>query len=403
MTTGSRRPDGTGLADAGRPADGTRLADYDYRLPPERIAQYPADERDSARLLILEEGGGRTHGRVRELVDRMEPGDVVVVNESAVFPARLLGRKPTGAEAEVLLVRPWGGGRPEGQAGEAAPSGDAAPSSARPRDPLEGLRHARLWEALVRPGGKLKPGRTVVVSPELSVEIVDSLESGNRVVRLVTDLPVEEALERYGHVPLPPYIDRDDEALDRSRYQTVYARTPGSVAAPTAGLHLTDALLALLADKGVRRAAVTLHVGVGTFRPVEAEDPAEHEMHAEWYSVPEETADVVNEARARGGRIWAVGTTAVRTLESAVDDEGRLSARSGDTRLFIRPPYDFRVVDGLLTNFHLPRSTLLMLVAALAGYQSTMDAYRSAVEEGYRFYSYGDAMLVTPEARAGHR
>lgn len=371
-------PDGSTLPTGSQP-DGTRVSDYDYALPPDRIAQYPAERRDGARLLALRADGSVEHRHIPDLVEIVEPGDVLVVNESAVFPARLLGRKPTGAEVEVLLVRPWQEGAGRSLMG------------ARPG------RGPTLWEALVRPGGKLKPGRTVIVSPELEVEIVDQLASGSRVVRLRTDLPIEDALERYGHVPLPPYIDRADEAVDRERYQTVYARTPGSVAAPTAGLHLTEALLRQLRDAGVHQASVTLHVGVGTFRPVDVEDPADHDMHREWYSVPDETVRRIEEVRIEGGRVWAVGTTAIRTLESAVDEAGRLRSGSGETRLFIRPPYDFRVVDGLLTNFHLPRSTLLMLVAALAGYERTLEAYRVAVEERYRFYSYGDAMLIEPE------
>ncbi len=369
--------------DGSRIADGSRVSDYDYALPPHLIAQYPTPQRDGGRILSLRADGSMIHGRVPDLVDRMEEGDVVVVNESAVFPARLLGHKPTGAAAEVLLVRPVAQeGAARGEGGSATPD--------------DGWTQAVLWEALVRPGGKLKPGRTVEISPELQVEIVDTLPSGSRVVRLVTHLPVAEALERYGHIPLPPYIQRDDEAVDRQRYQTVYARTPGSVAAPTAGLHLTDALLERLADRGVLRTSVTLHVGVGTFRPVDVDDPEDHDMHAEWYSVSDESARVIEQSRASGGRLWAVGTTAVRPLESAADPAGRVVAGSGDTRLFIRPPYDFRVVDGLLTNFHLPRSTLLMLVASLAGYERTMEAYRAAVEEEYRFYSYGDAMLIEP-------
>jgi len=351
----------------GRRPDGSRVADYDYELPPDRIAQYPAARRDDSRLLVLAADGGLEHRRVPDIVERLDPGDVLIVNETAVFPARLLGRKPTGADVEILLIRP-------------------DPSS------------PGLWEALVRPGAKLKPGRTVVVAPELSVEIVDTLPSGSRLVRLVGDLPTDEALDRYGHVPLPPYIERGDEPFDRERYQTVYARHRGSVAAPTAGLHFTRELLDRIEAKGVLRAAVTLHVGVGTFRPVEADDPDQHEMHREWYAVPDETAEVVNRARAEGRRVWAVGTTAVRTLEAAASEGGLLRSGSGETRLFIRPPADFRIVDGLLTNFHLPRSTLLMLVTALAGYERTMSAYRVAVDEGYRFYSYGDAMLVEPSA-----
>jgi S-adenosylmethionine:tRNA ribosyltransferase-isomerase len=253
-----------------------------------------------------------------------------------------------------------------------------------------------VWEALVRPGGKLKPGRRVVISRELAVDILDSVPGGGRLVRLDTHLTTAEALELYGHTPLPPYIDREDEALDRDRYQTVYAREAGSVAAPTAGLHFTPGILEELEARGVRRAAVVLHVGIGTFRPVEVEDPAEHEMHAEVYHVPPETARAVADTRSRGGRVWAVGTTVVRTLESAAMGQGRVRAGSGSTRLFIRPPYHPRVVDGLLTNFHLPRSTLLMLVAAFGGYEPVMAAYRAAVDEGYRFYSYGDAMAVLP-------
>jgi len=313
----------------------------------------------------------------------LRPGDLLVLNESRVLPTRLLGRKPTGAPAEILLLRPWVGGREEG-----GPAGaeevEAASAS------------ATLWEALVRPGSKLKPGRRVLVDDELAVDIVDSVAGGGRLVRLDTPLPTAEALERYGHVPLPPYLDREDEALDRERYQTVYARRPGSIAAPTAGLHFTEALLDRLEEGGVERAEVTLHVGVGTFRPVEADDPAQHEMHAELYSVPPGTARAVERTRERGGRVWAVGTTVVRTLETVAVGEGRIGAGSGSTELFIHPPFDFRVVDGLLTNFHLPRSTLLMLVAAFAGYERTMKAYAEAVREGYRFYSYGDAMAIPP-------
>jgi S-adenosylmethionine:tRNA ribosyltransferase-isomerase len=234
----------------------------------------------------------------------------------------------------------------------------------------------------------------VEVADDLVVEILDSAPGGGRIVRLHAAGPVEEAIERHGHVPLPPYIDRPDEALDRERYQTVYARDPGSVAAPTAGLHFTPELLARLEERGVRRAALTLHVGIGTFRPVETDDPEEHEMHEERYVVPDGVAAAVNETRARGGRVWAVGTTTVRTLEAAADEHGRVRAGSGATDLFIRPPYRFRVVDRLITNFHLPRSTLLMLVAAFGGYGRVMEAYRTAVAEGYRFYSYGDAMVL---------
>ncbi|MCG6955016.1 MAG: tRNA preQ1(34) S-adenosylmethionine ribosyltransferase-isomerase QueA [Gemmatimonadetes bacterium] len=354
-----------------RAPDGTRVADYDYALSPDRIARYPVERRDESRLLVVgPEEEALRHLRFRDVSGLFESGDVLVLNESKVLPARLLGRKPTGAPSEILLVRP-------------------AP----------GTEDDHVWEALVRPGGKLKPGRHVLVADDLTVEILDSTPGGGRLVRLVTDSSVEEALERHGHMPLPPYIDRADEALDRERYQTVYARVPGSVAAPTAGLHFTSELLDALTARGVARAEVTLHVGIGTFRPIDVEDPAAHELHHEWYRVSEGAARIVNDARAGGGRVWAVGTTTVRTLESAVDAGGRVQARSGSTDLFIRPPYGFRAVDCLLTNFHLPRSTLLMLVAAFAGYHRTMAAYEAAIAGGYRFYSYGDAMAVV-KARA---
>lgn len=386
---------------------GKRVSDYDYELPPELIAQYPTERRDESRLLVVPPDGPFEHRRFPDLVELLQPTDVLVVNESRVVPARLLGRKPTGAQAEVLLVRPLldapardgaSGGHPSG----GAPSG--GPMSSGPTSDVEGgapdwSSGTRVWEALVRPGGKLKPGRRVVVAEGFEVEILDTLPSGNRVVRLDTDGPVEEALEQHGRMPLPPYIERSGESSDRERYQTVYARRPGSIAAPTAGLHFTDALLERIAAKGVGRVAVTLHVGIGTFRPVEVDDPEEHEMHAEWYSVSPEAAEAVNRARDAGGRVWAVGTTAVRTLESAASRTGVLEPGSAETRLFIRPPYDFRVVDGLVTNFHLPRSTLLMLVAALAGYERTMAAYEEAIRERYRFYSYGDAMAVLPSSR----
>jgi S-adenosylmethionine:tRNA ribosyltransferase-isomerase len=228
----------------------------------------------------------------------------------------------------------------------------------------------------------------------LAVEILDSIPGGGRLIRLDTPLPIPVALEKYGHVPLPPYIDRPDEEVDRERYQTVYARLPGSVAAPTAGLHFTDELLDELGLRGVQIRKVTLHVGVGTFRPIEVEDPSQHTMHTERFHVPSSTADAVQRCRTSGGRVWAVGTTVVRTLESVVGEGGRLRPGTGETNLFIRPPYRFKVVDHLVTNFHLPRSTLMMLVGAFAGYHETRRAYDEAMEKGYRFYSYGDAMVV---------
>ena len=343
---------------------GLRTSDYDFDLPPERIAQAPAERRDASRLLVVDRATGTLSHRVfSDLVDYVPAGDALVLNETRVFPARLLGKRASGAEAEVLLLTPQGG-------------------------------EEKLWTALVRPGAKLKPGRTVEISDELSVEIVESTPGGERIVRLHTPLSLTEALDRYGEVPLPPYVQHRATEEDRERYQTVYARERGSVAAPTAGLHFTPELLAALEAKGVRIVRLVLHVGVGTFRPVETDDPAEHRMHSEWYHVPADAAAALNETRAAGGAIWAVGTTVTRTLETVADESGVVHAGEGWTDIFIRPPYRYRAVDHLVTNFHLPRSTLLMLVAAFAGYERMMQAYREAIEEGYRFFSYGDAMLI---------
>jgi S-adenosylmethionine:tRNA ribosyltransferase-isomerase len=250
---------------------------------------------------------------------------------------------------------------------------------------------------MVSPGGKLKPGRVVEIAPGLTVEILEVTERRTRIVRLMVAPPyssVDDAIERHGHVPLPPYIERGDEASDAERYQTVYAREAGSVAAPTAGLHFTPALLEELERRGVHRADVVLHVGAGTFKPVETDDPAQHAMHEERYLIPDETARAVAETKAAGHRVWAVGTTSVRTLEAAADASGTVRAGAGETRIFIRPPAHPRVVDALITNFHLPRSTLIMLVASFLGYELTMRAYREAIAERYRFYSYGDAMAI---------
>jgi len=343
-------------------AAGARTADYDFVLPADRIAQVPADRRDQSRLMVVDRNRGSIeHRRFADIADLIPPGDAIVLNTTRVLRARLLGTRESGGKAEVFLLKPLGDDR---------------------------------FEALVHPGGKLKAGRVVHVAPELDVEILEVTERRSRVVRLRSPLPVHEAIERFGHVPLPPYISRADVASDAERYQTVYARESGSVAAPTAGLHFTPELLATLDANGVRRADLLLHVGAGTFKPVEVDDPADHVMHEEWYRLDAAAVAVLNETRARGGSIWAVGTTSVRTLESAVRPDGTFAPASGDTRIFIRPPYEFRAIDKLITNFHLPRSTLIMLVAAFAGYDLTMRAYRTALDEGYRFYSYGDAMAI---------
>ena len=341
---------------------GSRTADYDFALPAERIAQVPLARRDASRLMVVDRDSGAIgHRRFSELVQLVRPGDALVLNSTRVLRARLLGKRESGAPAEVLLLRPVGGGH---------------------------------WEAMVSPGGKLRPGRVVRIAPGLDVEILEVTERRTRIVRLLTTLPHAEAVERFGHVPLPPYIARADDGADAERYQTVYAREPGSVAAPTAGLHFTPELLAELAARGVRRVDVLLHVGAGTFKPLDVEDPAAHVMHEEWFALSAEAAQVLNDVRAAGNSVWAVGTTSARTLETAVRDDDTFAAASGDTRLFIRPPYRFRAVDKLITNFHLPRSTLLMLVAAFAGFELTMRAYEEAIRAEYRFYSYGDAMAI---------
>jgi len=338
--------------------------DFDYPLDERLIAQRPLARRDASRLLAVRRATDSLEDlSFSSLPSLMEAGDVLVLNDTRVFPARLLGRKPTGATAEVLLL-----------------------------EPVDTER--RTWRALVRPGGKLKPGRRVEVAADLEVVIEDSLAGGARVVHLSTPLAVDEALARHGRVPLPPYIRRQDDQADRRRYQTVYARERGSVAAPTAGLHFSGTLLAAIEARGVRIARLTLHVGPGTFRPVEVDDPADHSLDPEWYRVTADAAQAINAARGAGGAVWAVGTTAVRTLETVCEPTGMIRPEEGRTDLFIRPGFKFRAVDRLITNFHLPRSTLLMLVAAFAGYDLTMQAYRHASERGYRFYSYGDAMVV---------
>jgi len=349
--------------DGGPPSLRTR--DFDYSLDERLIAQRPLPDRDASRLLLLRRDEGRFYDRMfRDIASLIGPGDVLVLNDTHVFPARLTGKKPSGAPAEVLLIE---------------------------RLDVAGTR----WRALVRPGAKLKPGRVVEVAADLQVVVEETVEGGARLVRLESGLPPDEALARYGHVPLPPYVRRPDDEGDRDRYQTVYARERGSVAAPTAGLHFSEDLLSAIEARGVSIAMVTLHVGPGTFRPVEVEDPELHHLDAEWYRVTPQAAETINQGRARGGAVWAVGTTTVRTLEATIGADGRLSPGEGKTDLFIRPGYRFRAVDRLVTNFHLPRSTLLMLVAGFAGYDLTMAAYRHAARAGYRFYSYGDAMAVT--------
>jgi len=350
------------------------LGAYDFDLPPELVAQAPLAERDASRLLVLHRpSGALEHRTFSDLPLLLRRGDLLVTNRSRVFPARLLGRREGGGAAEILLVR----------------------------------RHAPdVWEALVRPARRLRPGAVVDIGPGLRARIEGpgavvppgaetATPSPLRRVRLLLDeLSPEAALERHGHVPLPPYIRRADAPSDRERYQTVYAREPGSVAAPTAGLHFTPALLEHLRERGIERAELVLHVGPGTFRPVEAQDVREHRVDPERYTIPEDTAAAVDRARAEGRRVVAVGTTASRALESALGPGGRLRSGNGETSLVIVPGFPFRVVNALVTNFHLPRSSLLLLVSAFGGRERVLAAYAEAVRHRYRFYSYGDAMLV---------
>jgi S-adenosylmethionine:tRNA ribosyltransferase-isomerase len=347
-----------------------RIADYDYELPEELIAQHPIVPRDASRLLVLHrDTGAIEHRRFRDFPGFLRPGDLLVLNDTRVIPARLLGRKAgTGGAAEVLLLKTNG---------------------------------ADLWEALVRPGRRLKAGAKIVFGDnELIAEIQDTTPGGGRIVRLLPGdqargRSIHDLLHAVGELPLPPYITQGPPPHDRDRsYQTVYARVEGSSAAPTAGLHFTEAIFGEIEKLGVRRAFVTLHVGLGTFKPVTTEDVEAHEMHEEYYSVPAETAAAVAETKARGGRVIAIGTTSTRTLESAAADDGSLRHLTGATRLFITPGYRFKVVDMQLTNFHMPRSTLLLLISAFAGRDHVFRAYREAVQERYRFLSFGDAMLI---------
>ena len=343
--------------------DGVMLkSDYFFELPGELIAQDPLEERTSSRLLVLDKRTGAvSHHVFRDIGDFLRPGDCLVLNDTRVIPARLLGeREGTGAHVELLLLK--------------RKSGD-------------------VWETLVRPGKKCRPGtRLTFGDGMLKAEILDTVEEGNRLVRFDYEGIFEEVLDRLGEMPLPPYITH--KLQDRNRYQTVYARHEGSAAAPTAGLHFTKELLDRLEGKGIGIAYVTLHVGLGTFRPVKEENVLEHHMHTEHYEVSREAADTINRTKAQGGRIVCVGTTSCRTLESAAGEDGLVRPCSGDTDIFIYPGYRFRVLDALITNFHLPESTLIMLVSALAGREHVLAAYEEAVRERYRFFSFGDAMLV---------
>ena len=338
-----------------------KTADFDFELPQHLIAQTPLEQRDASRLLTLDKHtGAREHRHFHELTKLLRPGDCLVMNNSRVLPARLIGHRETGGACEVLLL---------------IDRGD------------------NLWECLVRPGRKLKPGAKVIFGEgELTGVVEAEVEGGNRLVRFHYEGIFLEVLERLGRMPLPPYITA--ELQDAERYQTVYSKVSGSAAAPTAGLHFTPQLLAELEQMGVSLCYVTLHVGLGTFRPVKAENILEHEMHSEYCVIPQETADIINRTKASGGRVICVGTTSCRTVESWAGEDGTMRAAAGWTNIFIYPGYKFKVLDGLITNFHLPQSTLIMLVSALAGRENVLSAYEEAVEEKYRFFSFGDAMFI---------
>ena len=338
------------------------LKDFNYDLPEELIAQDPLEDRSSSRLMVLHKDTGRIEHKIfRDIIDYLNPGDCLVINDTKVIPARLMGiKEDTGATIEVLLLK-------------------------RNADDV--------WDCLVKPGKKARTGARIVFGEGLLVgEIVDVIEDGNRMIKFHYEGIFEEILDKLGQMPLPPYITH--KLQDKNRYQTVYARNEGSAAAPTAGLHFTKELLEKIKEKGVNVVSITLHVGLGTFRPVKVDKIEEHHMHTETFNISKEAADTINRARAAGGRVIAVGTTSCRTLESAAADDGTIPARSGDTDIFIYPGYKFKAIDCLITNFHLPESTLIMLVSALAGRDNIMNAYETAVKERYRFFSFGDAMFI---------
>ncbi len=342
--------------------EGMNVKDYDYDLPEELIAQDPLEDRSSSRLMVLDrQTGDVEHRHFTDILEYLHPGDCLVINNTKVIPARLFGvKEDTQAKIEVLLLK---------------------------------RKENDIWETLVKPGKKAKPGTKLVFGDGLlTAEVVDVVEEGNRLIQFHYDGIFEEILDQLGQMPLPPYITH--QLKDKNRYQTVYAKYDGSAAAPTAGLHFTKELLQKVKDMGVDIAEVTLHVGLGTFRPVKVDNVLDHHMHSEFYMVSQEAADKINRAKESGHRVIAVGTTSTRTLEAAADENGRLHETSGWTEIFIYPGYQFKVIDALITNFHLPQSTLVMLVSALAGREHVLHAYEIAVKERYRFFSFGDAMFI---------
>lgn len=341
-----------------------KTSDFSYSLAQELIAQYPADRRDESRLMVLHRSTRHIeHKHFQDIISFLREGDCLVVNETKVFPARLWARRlPTGGKIELLLLR---------------------------------ARQENLWEALVKPGKRTAVGtRLSFEGDDMTAQVVDRMDDGRRLIQFNGGMSVVEYMDTWGEVPLPPYVNREPTEDDRSRYQTVYAAKAGAVAAPTAGLHFTDELMDTIRDQSVHIVPILLHVGLGTFRPVATEDPREYQMEVEYYEIPPESERMINTIKSEKGRIVAVGTTTVKALESAVNEEKKLVSQTGWTDMFIYPPFTFNVIDCLLTNFHLPRSTLLMLVSALADREFIMEAYQEAIAEKYRFYSYGDAMLI---------
>ena len=354
-----------------------RTEDYDYDLPEELIAQHPEEKRDHSRLMVLDRDKRSIEDRIfSDIGEYLKPGDLLIVNDTRVLPARLHGKRESGGQAEVLLLRRL---IPEELSDETLSRAMVLPGD-------------QVWEAMVRPGRRLRPGTQVNFSDTLSCEVLEPREDGLRAVRFDCDGIFEEELDKLGEMPLPPYIH--EKLADKNRYQTVYAVNEGSAAAPTAGLHFTTELMDSLREAGIRFAPVTLNVGLGTFRPVKADQITDHHMHSESYSVPEETAALIAQTKEAGGRVIAVGTTSVRTLESAAQDDGTVRCGSGETNIFLYPGKRFKVVDALITNFHLPKSTLLMLVSAFYDREEMLRAYEHAVDEQYRFFSFGDAMLI---------
>lgn len=343
------------------------VKDFYYDLPEELIAQDPLEDRSSSRLMVLDKKTGEVEHKIfKDIIDYLEPGDCLVLNNTKVIPARLYGAKEgTDAKIEILLLK---------------------------------RKENDVWETLVKPGKKCKVGTRIIFGDGILVgEVIDIVEEGNRLIKFYYEGIFEEILDRLGQMPLPPYITH--QLKDKNRYQTVYAKYDGSAAAPTAGLHFTPELLQQVKEKGVEIAEVTLHVGLGTFRPVKESDVLKHHMHSEFYRITQEEADKINKAKKEGHRIISVGTTSTRTLESAADENGFLTEKSGWTEIFIYPGYQFKVIDALITNFHLPESTLVMLVSALAGREHVLNAYKIAVEERYRFFSFGDAMLIVDKSK----